>query len=378
MLSLYDAAKFSVHKRTFQGGFWMTWVFVAFFLLAALVSHGVLMKVPAFRMLTALPLDSAAAAVRFVLGFWAILSANTYLIFIVLQVSALMLFFMALTHLIFFNYYFARAKRDLFQYPPTIHFWFFVRLLGKAMLFSFPVLTGIYALLDEQVRRIFTLAAAPSLAAQAHLPQPFGAGVFIAAGLGLLLYFAYAYPLFSERFAFRSVVCIKTVFQNRRTFAELLGWTLVTTLIFAGLQGLVALVFLHADHLTVSFFFMTAYVLMMVLFAPARIWFCLPIVPFGLLWLALDHYLPTGSSGLVVPLMTSVFGLFFIFFLWSAYFAVIAHLFAQTGFVYQKQKTPKNDVKAMHPERLAPIQDQYDTFLDAHNNKEQANYFHHL
>ena len=378
MLSLYDAAKFAVHKRTFQGGFWMTWVFVIFFFLDAFINWEVLMKVPAFRYLISIPFDSETALLQFIFGFFVIISENTYLIFIFLQIVVLMSFFMALIHLIFFNYYFARAKRDLFQYPPTIHFLFFLKLLGKALLFSFPVLAGIYALLDEQVKRIFTLTAPPSSVAGDFLPQPFGIWIFLCVAIGVLVYFAYAYPLFAQRFAFKNVVNLKTVFENRRTFAELLGWTFLTTFIFAGLQTLIILVLKHSDNLTVCFFFMVSYVLMMVLFSPARLWFFLPTIPFAFLWLILTHYLPMWSNDLIIPLMINVFGLFFFFFLWSAYFATIAHLFAQTGFVYQKQKTPQSDVKASNPERLAPIEEQYNTFLDAHNNKNQDNYFHKL
>lgn len=373
MLSIYDAGQFALHKRTFGGGFLMGCVFLILVAVTTLILHLSFPEIQA--LLTSAPGNPlTSSAVWF--GLYHFLTTPEVL-FKIMRIILQMAFVVLLIYLFFFVFYYVKAKRDLFQYPPVIHFFFFLRVLFKSFFLILPLLGLFYVMAKLHLSReiIIFLIRFKQMALQ--LPSRIPCFVNWAAGVGSFLYFTYVFTQFADRFSFQGLIRIRTFFKHIPAYIELLGLILVATLFFMGSQALLYLVCQYIDKTTVGFFFLISYVFIMVLFNRARVWFLLPFGFYGLLLLVIHSYgLPVKPFIWPVMLLTTLY--FFSFFLYNVYFATIAHLISQTAYVFQKNKLPVSDMKKTNPEKLAPIQKQYDDFLDEHKNKEQDNFFHDI
>lgn len=369
MLSIYDALSFGVQKKSFLWG-----IFLSIFILASVFFTGYLAQEKFLTSSTIQAIQNGSVKSAFGVlrdsSFWVMLYPRVLCTISVILASIFVFFAQALII----------SKKKLFNLPPHFSLSFLIRTLSKLLILFLPAALAIYAYTHGVLNSVFSFVIRTVKDTNPQYKYPFPFGTTICFVSFVILYLYYSICLFIERFTFMPLLKISCFFRHLGTVLELMIAHIFSFMLLVLFIGILFFIATHMSSLYVCFAFIFFYLLTMILEKNARFGLLIPIFMAGIIILASYH-----SAGLVfiklywtqLFIATLIFNLFFIFIFMFMFLSIVAHLFAQTTFVFHFNKTPSSDIMDTSPEKLGRIEDLYDDYLRTHKNSKE-NFFDRL
>lgn len=374
MLSFYDAMIFGLQKKSLFGGFIFAAVMLCFFVLIgwALESNFALFSTAAAIISSqnnsALFISNLNQLGQILMTpeFWGMTFQKTH--------WAFMLFVGGLFAV--FTWEVIVAKKTLFNQPPNFSLTFFVFTFAKMMLLLLPILAVLYFFSYEMFKSAFEYLAATVFGLKQRFHWPFSMWIVVPFALWFFCYFVYTTLLFIGRFSFSSLLHGVIFFKHFKTVLELFAWWILNHIIV-----IIAFVALFAvcyfiDSLWVCFMMLIFYLLMMLVFDQIKFICLLPFAVIAAGALGLQTWLGRAFfNNYILEILIGGLVYFTGFFVLAVFTSVLAHLFAQTAFVFHFDKTPASDAMERQPDHTKRIDELYNEYLTEHNNQTQSNFF---
>lgn len=367
MLSIYDALSFGLHKKSFLWG-----VFLSIFILASAFFTGYLAQEKFLTSSTIQTIQNGSVKSAFGVlrnsSFWVMLYPRVLCTISVIFASVFVFFAQALII----------AKKKLFNLPPRFSLSFLICTLSKLLILFLPVALAIYAYTHGILNSVFVFVIRTVKDTNPQYKYPFSLSSTICFVSFVILYLYYSICLFIERFAFIPLLKVSCFFRHIGTVLELMIAHIFSFMLLVLFIGILFFVATHMSSLYVCFAFIFVYLFAMILDKSVCFGLLIPIFMAGIIIWASYHSAGPVFIKLYWPqilIATLIFNLFFIFIF--MFLATVAHLFAQTTFVFHFNKTPSSDVMDSSPEKLGRIEDLYDEYLRTHKNSKE-NFFDRL
>lgn len=377
MLSFYDALAYSLQKKSLLGAFCAAMVMLIFLILVICSMQNHFALCTLFKGWLQAPSGSATAIsalgqIAYVLNnplFWGWLFRKTL-------IACFLFFFLGISY---FAFELVVAKKALFNQPKHFTAQFFFITLTKIMLLLSPLLGGLYIFFDKMLKSGFSFVASTVVGLSPTYRFPFSGVEFALFSTAAAFYFIYVFLRLVERFSFLSLLNPVPFFKHLTTVFELIFKIILdNAVLIIGLVGW-GLLYWQADSLYVCFFVCISYLLWTAICSSARWIFMMPlfVIGLGIAFFAWTLGMPFFNNYLLYFLVVGIL-YFCFFFLWFAFWSVLAYLFASAAYVLRFNKSPAKDIKESNPEKLRRIDTLYNEYLTEHKNNTQDNFFHHL
>jgi len=378
MLSLYDALCFSVQRKNLLMGWITAIIMLSFFILIGFSLESYFQLFSAFK--TWLLAETGSPKATSALAQMALTLLDDNFWPIVFQKTLWACFMMFILGLSFFALEVVIAKKALFNQPPKFTVNFFIITLGKLMLLLAPLLFAIYHFLRKLLLSLFGYYYSTQILNTEtlyHFPFSGTSTTFIT--FTAIFYFVLIMVLFIERFSFKSLLNLKLIVRNSKVMLELSLKIMQTFFLWGSGMAIIAFLYWRLNTVYACFIAIVSYLIWMALYHSARLIFSLPLFTITLGFLTLNYILGWAfSKNYLFSYISGMLCYFCLFFLWAMFWGTLAYLFASTAYVFRFKTTASKDIKEQAPGKLRRLDEMYNEYLQAHNNKEQQNFFHKL
>ena len=377
MLSWDDALDFSTQKRGFLWGFFSVLLLVLFMVSVAIFLHYKFGLLPLIH-----STDSATIYHTVGVGILGRLftTAHDMSFWKTLYPIALTIVALSLATLfVFFAQELILAKKKLFNLPSRFSFPFFVRTLIKILILFLPIAIPLYFYAHTIIHSFISFSIRATMKVQSSYHYPFSTKItFLIIGL-CILYLYYTMALFLETFSFKSLLKARCFFKHLKTVVELFVYHFLTFLFFFGAWNVLLLVDRNLASPHVCAPFLTIYFLFIAFTSKFRLPLLLPVFLYifilgGCYYIYGIHFI----RPVAIPLLVGTLTLNLFFICCFVFLSTMAHLFAQTTFVFHFNKTPARDEKLSQPKNLRRIEEIYDEYLDKHQKGVDKNFFNDM